>query len=241
MSRFLEIYEEVKENISSKKFQPGDILPSENDLTHTFGVSRGTVRKALSLLVEKGYIQKIQGKGSVVLDIQRFDLPLTGLTSYKELQQAQQIDSETIVLNNGLVTLPEAVSRFLSVSPNTEAVYVRRIRRVNGENVILDIDYFLSSIVSFIPKEAAENSLYEYIEGTLKLPISYARKEFTVEEATDADRKHLFLKDDTHVVVTRSETFLEDTRLFQYSESRHRLDTFRFTDFVRRRSLSLSK
>ena len=62
-----------------------------------YGVSRETIRKALNLLTTEGYIQKKQGKGSIVLDRNRFDFPIAGLTSYKELQENQHIPSETIV------------------------------------------------------------------------------------------------------------------------------------------------
>ncbi|HDU1271622.1 TPA: UTRA domain-containing protein, partial [Listeria monocytogenes] len=49
------------------------------------------------------------------------------------------------------------------------------------------------------------------------------------------DKKYLALHGDTHVVVVKSTVFLKDTTLFQYTESRHRLDKFRFIDFARRR------
>ncbi|EIA20350.1 hypothetical protein KKC_07497 [Listeria fleischmannii subsp. coloradonensis] len=44
----------------------------------------------------------------------------------------------------------------------------------------------------------------------------------------------LDLHHDTHIVVVRSAVFLKDTRLFQYTESRHRLDRFRFIDSIYR-------
>ena len=47
-------------------------------------------------MTTEGYIQK-KGKGSIVLDRNRFDFPISGLTSYKELQETQRIPSETIV------------------------------------------------------------------------------------------------------------------------------------------------
>lgn len=42
------------------------------------------------------------------------------------------------------------------------------------------------------------------------------------------------LQNYTHVVVVRNYVYLEDTTLFQYTESRHRLDKFQFVDFARR-------
>lgn len=70
----------------------------------------------------------------------------------------------------------------------------------------------------------------------MELVISFANKEIVVENVTEKDRKHLDLReDDLHLVVISSHVYLEDTHCFQFSESRHRLDKFRFMDFSRRK------
>ena len=76
MNKFQEIYLDIESEILNQKYKPGDLLPSENKLAHMYNVSRETIRKALTLLLESGYIQKQQGKGSIVLDIKRFDFPI---------------------------------------------------------------------------------------------------------------------------------------------------------------------
>lgn len=235
MNKFQEIYLDLESEILNQKYKPGDLLPSENKLAHMYNVSRETIRKALTLLLESGYIQKQQGKGSIVLDIKRFDFPISGLTSYKELQEAQKIESETILIENNIITIPEYIADFLKVSKDTTVHCIIRARKVEGEVIILDKDYLFTSVIDTIPNKEAEHSLYHFIEKTLGLTIGFARKEFIVEHATKEDKELMDLHGDTHVVVTRSEVHLEDTTLFQYTESRHRLDKFRFVDFARRR------
>ncbi|GAA0369145.1 trehalose operon repressor [Alkalibacterium iburiense] len=235
MNKFQEIYLDIESEILNQKYKPGDLLPSENKLAHMYNVSRETIRKALTLLLESGYIQKQQGKGSIVLDIKRFDFPISGLTSYKELQEAQNIESETILIENKVITIPEYIADFVKVSKDTRVHCVIRARKVEGEVIILDKDYLFTSVIDTIPNKEAEHSLYHYIEKKLGLTIGFARKEFIVEHATKEDKEWMDLHGDTHVVVTRSEVHLEDTTLFQYTESRHRLDKFRFVDFARRR------
>ena len=85
MSKFNEIFLDLEAAILNQRFISGDLLPSENELVKQYNVSRETIRKALNLLLEKGYIQKIQGKGSVVLDVKRFDFPVSGLTDRKSV------------------------------------------------------------------------------------------------------------------------------------------------------------
>ena len=211
-------------------------MPSEKLLSEKYGVSRETIRKALALLLENGYIQKKQGKGSIVLDIQRFNFPVSGLTSFKELQQSQNIENETIVLKNKREKIPEFLAETLNLPQNTEAVSLVRLRKISGEVIIIDKDILLANIVDAVPSEAAEDSLYDYLEGTLGLNISYAKKVFVVEFATPEDRAMMHLPEDSYVVVVKSEVYLEDTRLFQYTESRHRLDRFKFVEFARRKN-----
>ncbi|SEK73794.1 transcriptional regulator, GntR family [Carnobacterium iners] len=236
MNKFNEISLEIQAAIINQIYLPGDLLPSENELSKKHEVSRETIRKALSLLLENGYIQKQQGKGSIVLDIKRFDFPISGLTSYKELQTAQHINSQTIVSSNIKMNLPSSLAERLRLPESTQVIYIERQRKVDGEVVILDKDYLLTSVISDMPNKAAQDSLYSYIENELGLVISYAQKEIIVELATSEDQRLMNLYDDTHVVVVRSDVYLEDTTLFQYTESRHRLDRFRFVDFARRKN-----
>ena len=65
--KFITIYEQLKNQILSEQYQYGDQIPSENELVSNYGTSRETVRKALELLANDGMIQKIRGKGSVVI------------------------------------------------------------------------------------------------------------------------------------------------------------------------------
>ena len=101
---------------------------------------------------------------------------------------------------------------------------------------ILDKDYFDPAIVPHIPTEVAEDSIYAYLEGVHHLDISYAKKTITVEPATTEDKELMQLQE-PFVVVVRSDVYLDDTRLFQHTESRHRLDRFKFVEFARRRNV----
>ena len=110
-----------------------------------------------------------------------------------------------------------------------------RTRQTEGEDVILDYDYLLPKFFEELPTEKMSKSLYDYIEKDLGYEIGYATKEFTVEPVLDSDMKYMTIKNDPFVVVTRSKVYFEDTQLFQFTESRHRLDKFRFVEFARRK------
>lgn len=235
MNKFKEIFLDLEEKILSEEYPPHTMLPSESQLIKIYGVSRETVRKALNLLTNAGYIHKKQGKGSIVLDNNRFDFPISGLTSYKELQESQKIPSETIVVELKKIAVSPNINKLTGWTVASEIWKLTRQRKIKGEVVILDRDYLLSSVVPELPIDEAEKSIYDYFEEKLGLDIAYAQKEITVEPATKEYKDLMDLYDDQHVVIVRSLVYLEDTTCFEYTESIHRLDKFRFVEFARRR------
>lgn len=233
-SKFHNIYNEIADEIQKGQFKPRDILPSESELCERFSASRETIRKALNLLVQNGFIHKIQGKGSVVLDINKFQLPFGGLVSFKEVSQKMGRKSRTIVHDLGLTHPDRYISKQLGIPAKDYVWKVKRTREIEEEKIILDKDYINSRLVPALTKEICENSIYEYLENELGLKISFAKKEIYVEDLTDEDRIYLDVEGFVNIVVVKSLVYLDDTTLFQYTESRHRPDKFRFTDFARR-------
>lgn len=63
-AKYYTLMEQLKEDILSGKIQAGEKLPSENELAAQFCISRHTVRKALSILENEGYITAQHGKGT---------------------------------------------------------------------------------------------------------------------------------------------------------------------------------
>jgi GntR family transcriptional regulator, trehalose operon transcriptional repressor len=233
-NKFMVIYNDLVNNIQNGKLAPNTLLPSEHELAGQYNASRETIRKALTLLSQNGYIQKVQGKGSIVLDVNRFDFPVSGLISFKELAESSGKPWRTVVHELLLEKPSQVVQRHLQLTAKEQVWKIVRSRKMDGESIILDIDYVKRQWVPSITREICERSLYEYLEKDLGLSISFAKKEITVEEVTERDQALLDLNGMTHVVVVKNFVYLENATLLQYTESRHRLDKFRFVDFARR-------
>lgn len=234
-SKYFKIYNELLSKIEKKEIAAGTKLPSENELMHSYDVSRDTVRKALNLLESYGYIQKVRGKGSFVLDINRFNFPVSGLISFKELSEKIGQKSTTYVESLEIIKADDFLMQQLDVSAEQEVWKVIRVREIGNKKIILDKDFLNKKYVSSLTKEICKESIYEYIEKTLGLIISFAKKEITVQQATEEDKSFLDLENYDAIVVVKSHIYLEDASLFQYTESRHRPDKFRFVDFARRK------
>ena len=234
-NKYQMIFNNIVDEIKSGKIPPNSLLPSENELKEEYDTSRETIRKALNLLAQNGYIQKVRGKGSIVIDINKFDFPVSGLVSFKELADKMEKKPRTIVNELSLILKPDAyIKQQLQLLGKEQVWKIVRTREIGGQRIILDKDYLAAKFVPSITEEICEDSIYAYLENELNLKISFAKKEIVVEEPTAEDRSFLDLDGFYNIVVIKNYVYLEDASLFQFTESRHRPDKFRFVDFARR-------
>lgn len=236
MSKYQNIYHDLLDKIKSEEIKANTYLPSENELMKRYEVSRDTIRKALNLLRQNGYIQKNKGKGSLVLDVNRIAFPVSGVTSFKELETMITGSVKTYVTVFLQSEVTAEMKKHLYMDKGT-MYHVERIREIDGEKVILDIDYLNGEVIKGLKLEHAQQSLYAYIEKELGLKISFAKKEITVVKALPREKELLDMADYDLLVCVKSYTYLDDATLFEYTISKHRPDKFRFVDFARRSEL----
>ena len=234
-SKYKRLYNLLLERIEKREWKPGEKLPSEGELMALYDASRDTVRKSLDLLVQDGFIQKAKGKAAVVLDKNKFNFPVSEIASFKELYKFSDSHPVTYVENLEIIKNDPEVMECLQMKPDEEAFSLLRVREIDGEKIIIDKDDFSRKVVENLPLRAAQDSVYEYLEKEAGLKIGFAMKEITVRMASEEDNRLLDMKNYDMIVVVKSYTYLEDSTLFQYTESRHRPDKFKFVDFARRK------
>lgn len=235
MNKFQQIYLDIEEKIRQGLYPINSLLPGENQLAQDYQVSRETIRRALKVLADHGYIHKQQGRGNTVLDFRQFSMPISGLVSYKEITQHQDLDVVTRVEVLEEVPAPQKILQATAIDPQETFIHIIRSRIIQGQVMILDEDYIRQAIVPQIPQQVAEDSLYAYFEDHLDLSIAYASKEFKAEKAGPLDIHYLGLDRGDYFISVESFVYLEDNRFFQYTHSHHLLDKFKFNDFARRR------
>lgn len=237
MKSYEAVYHQLEAALIKGQYPPGTYLPSENELSKKYGVSRDTIRKALGMLMEAGFIQKRQGKGSIVIKREQLRFPISGLTSFQELQSAYGYESTTQVNALEQIIIDEELSKKTGFATGESAWSLTRTRSIDGKKVILDKDLLLKKFVPQLNITTVKDSLYRYLESDLKLNIAYAEKEITIDSLHQEDLELLDLAPhDINIVSIKSRVYLADASQFQYTESRHQVDKFRFADFARRKN-----
>lgn len=230
LSKYRQVYEYYRDSIEKGTIKSGDPMPAEREICSLFSVSRDTVRKAMQMLENEGYISKSQGRESIVMQRKLFDFPISRINSFSEM--AKQLQWKNVITHVEDLSIIEAEGNLavkLDAELGEEIYRVKRIREIEGESVIYDTDYFRRRFVPKLTREICSGSIYEYLEKDMGIIIGMAQKTVTVEEATKEDRLYLDLKDTEVVAVVTSITALESGEIFQLTQSRHRIDRFRFS------------
>ncbi len=85
--QYLKVKNHLREGIASGRWVPGDLLPSEAELSGQFGLSRMTVNRALRELHQEGLVERVQGVGSFVAQIHRISSTLTVRDVHDEIAE----------------------------------------------------------------------------------------------------------------------------------------------------------
>ncbi|NRG68770.1 GntR family transcriptional regulator [Streptococcus suis] len=235
MSKYKKVYADIKEKIEQNIWQANQEMPTENELMDIYSYSKDTIRKALSLLEMDGYIQKRQGRNSIILDHNLVRKPFVSeLKTVSELNRSAHHQVQTELTNLYIVQGQPEVMKELEVDEKTDLYRVSRVRTIDGERLEYEISYFDRRIVPYLSKEIAEKSIYQYLESDLGLVISHSRREISFRFATEEEKSLLDLADYDMVVSVTSTTYLADGRPFQYGTITYRPDKVTFVSMAKR-------
>ncbi len=236
-SKFELIYKELKQKIESLEYDYQELLPSEHTLTSIYECSRNTIRRALSDLIEDGYVQALHGKGVRVIyqPVKQTSFIIGGIESFKESAARNQKVSKTKVIQFTNLITDERISARTGFPVGSELYYIQRVRYLDGKALIFDINMFLKSVVTELTTEIAQSSIYDYLENTLGVQIITSKRKVTSEHASPLDERYLDLKDYNFLSVITSQTFNSNGIMFEFTQSRHRPDYFCFQDTATRK------
>ena len=136
MSKYKKVYADIKDKIEQNIWKAQDELPTENELMETYSYSKDTIRKALSLLELDGYIQKRQGRNSVVLDHHHMKKQyLSELRTAGELNRLALHQIETELTDLYIVQGQADLMTIFEVDETVDFYRVGRVRTIDGERL----------------------------------------------------------------------------------------------------------
>jgi len=165
-----------------------DRLPPEELVARVFGVSRPTAARAIRGFVEQEQLTRTPGRGSFFRSDQRLDLTLLAdsLSVLDAVRPPHQLTTE-VITQNLTGSIPRTVQR-LGLPPDTVAVFLRRLRSIDGQPVMVCDSYLPADRFPGLQnEELIQGSLYATLARLHGVNIVESRRFIEIAELSDRD------------------------------------------------------
>lgn len=159
---YLQVYETLKQKITSGEWPEDAAIPTETNLMKTYGVGRETVRRGVLRLVNEGYLFRQRGKGTFVCR-RRAEDGLEQLVSFTAEMLSRGYRPGTQVLAHRQMRPDAETAKLLNCAQSEDILYIKRLRTANQLAVATEESYLRTDVFGELDPEKLEGSFYDYL------------------------------------------------------------------------------
>lgn len=143
--QYQQVADTLRRRIVRGEYRKGDVIPTAAKLEELFSVSNITIRKALAILSEEGWIRGRRGVGTVVVRVpesQRVNIAVSGdFSDWVDTASGKSLPIEQEMLGLGEESGPGDVCRRLGLKPGDPLWTMRRLRRFSGNIISYHVNF----------------------------------------------------------------------------------------------------
>jgi len=233
------LYEVVKRHISESilmgQLTPGMVLPSENTLALDFGVSVGTVRKALLALTSEGLLMRRRKTGTVVTGW----APLHNLSYFFKYfrlhgRDGSLVNSETLLLDYQHGSASQYEAEKLQITLGDKVIRLRRLRKVKGTPAMHELLVLPAARLPDFPSASELPALlYRFLLEQYGVRVAAVREQLTAVLADTQDLQLLELQAPHAIMVIDEVSFDQSAIPVLLAHQRFSTDHFMYVNEVR--------
>jgi GntR family transcriptional regulator len=228
-----QVEQDMRERITSGVWQAGQMLPAEMELCTLYGVSRTTLRQAISALVDEGLILRERGRGSFIRSSMVTAGP-RGLTSFTGELAILGMKAGSRLLSRRVIGASAELARRLRVEEDTPLIVLKRVRYANEDPIgIQEAHLPLARFPELEQLDMTNISLYRYLEEHYRVVVAEAEEIFRAISITGEDARILQVPDGQSGFGVERLTFNGTNEPFEFVTSVLRGDRYQLQLFLR--------
>lgn len=192
---YAQVRREVVARVAGGYWRPGDMLPSEQALAREFGVSQGTVRKALDALTAENLVVRRQGKGTFVA---RHNPERSLFHFFKVVADGgvRELPARSRILSCVRRRATREEAKLLTLEPGARVVHIDRIRDLGSRPAIVERIVLPGALFPDLGRPIASlpNTLYRLYEEKYGISVHQAVERVRAVAAEAADAAALGVK-----------------------------------------------
>lgn len=187
---YKQLEDTLREEMDSGRWPHGKRLPTENELSEQYQVSRVTVRKALDELSKQGYLMRKPGKGTFVAE-KKFQRGLSGVLCYTDMCHVLGYTPGAKTIKIALEDPTEEEAVQLGLKKDDQLLVVERLRMADGKPVLLEKNKFSEEFFFLFDEDLNDNSLYGIIKERKDIEFTQSSKTLEIIFANHREAKYL--------------------------------------------------
>lgn len=180
---YLKVYRGLKSEIQKGTYPASSFLPKESRLEEMYNVSRTTVRKAVKMLSEEGFLKVRQGCGTIVCDY-KAKQNYNSVTSVTESLRKKGYVVTTGNMMIDIIEATDSLAEELEVPFHSKLARVQRLQLADGDPVTIMENYIPYSLVPGIEGYHGKFvALYQFLEDTYQIKIDSTADKISASSA----------------------------------------------------------
>jgi GntR family transcriptional regulator len=224
---YFQIYQYIKNKVSSNEWQIGMQIPTERELTELFGVSRMTVRHAFTILAQEGIVLREVGKGSFIAE-PKINQTLRKLTGFSEDMLAQGKKPSTKVLEAGYIEAEPFLAEKFKIPVGARVFRLKRLRLADNKPMCLETVYLTEKNSKGLMDEDLSQSLYSLLREKMGVIPVRAKQQIQAGLSTRDEANLLRIGVGDAVLRLTRYTFDENNEQIEIVISAYRGDLYVF-------------
>lgn len=202
LPKYRQLLQLLRTRILAGELPPGARLPTEDELMQTYGLSRGTVRRAIEQLGAEGLIFTAQGSGSYVNSGHPNALPLRFMGIGDDAGAIYQVAIKEVI------PASMTVAERLALPLGEPLIHIAR-RRLVGDRVVGYSERFLpqSLCPALLDEDLTQASIHDILVNRSELPLLRAVVEIEAQMLDAGDAALLQVAPNTPAVVISRLTY----------------------------------
>ncbi len=224
---YIQIADLLRDKIEKGIFTVGETIPSERELTETYGVNRMTVRKAVSLLVEEGLLIRKQGRGTFV-NHPKINTTLDTIQGMGRFLNDMGIQSSTKLLYSGKRKARYKFSKMFHLNPEDSVFQVIRLRLGDGEPFVLEYIYTPYCLIDNIERyDFSTYSIFDIFTEQHKW-VQSTEKVLSIIKIHNPQAALLNMMEDEFAFMMEERTYDQSENVVLYTKSYSSSKRFKF-------------
>jgi GntR family transcriptional regulator len=204
--------------IRNHEYLPGQRMPSVNELSAMLEVSRMTVRQALQVLIQEGWLYTVPGKGTFIAERPHIEQNLQNLKGWTEEIHEQGMRPSTRIISVEMIPADRTIAHHLNI-PTGERVYrIMRVRYANDFPLTIEKAHLVVNRFPEIARliQQPQASLYGILRQTYGVNPTRGTQFMEAGEADQTTAELLDLKPGTPVLVLERITYAAGNDPLEY-------------------------